>query len=430
MISGNIQYKPLSTSPAGPPGPPFAPTSADNGLSVDPVTGRIVLGNDIGGVLATLLNDREIDVNSFSIRLIDPTGTQSLTQLNGGEIYLSDSTLNLATSLLPGSIGLVSADPTQPATLAIADNLLGIDYLLKNETGIFHIDGIADRLLSIDLTLKNFLLGDISPAGNGTRLEIDDPTESFLLQTTLQRYLFASPQVYGFGELLGAFNGSQIGIDDANQAFDFQSITSGHLFNISGISGNASLGDLDFNTTGFQMFLDYANQHMNVITGAFPGSRLFDLDRVADIYQMGDIDSLSSGLRMELDGPNARARFLTGFAMLDLNQSGGGIYEMGDVDGGFNASKISIDDANQFVSINGGGIMLSLNKSTGVYQIGDIQPDLNGNVFAIDDTNSVFSIGNTAANAGILINGVAGFTGTVTPVVSITVNNGIVTAVS
>lgn len=44
------------------PGPPFAPTSADNGLSVDPVTGRMVLGNDQFDPAqpARLLGNREI----------------------------------------------------------------------------------------------------------------------------------------------------------------------------------------------------------------------------------------------------------------------------------------------------------------------------------------------------------------------------------
>ena len=48
-------------------GPPFAPTSANNGLSVDAVTGRIVLGNNVGSVLATLLSNRVIPMGGFNI---------------------------------------------------------------------------------------------------------------------------------------------------------------------------------------------------------------------------------------------------------------------------------------------------------------------------------------------------------------------------
>jgi hypothetical protein len=71
-----------------PSGPPFVATSANNGLSVDPVTGRIVLGNNVGGVLATLLSAREIPFNSFALSF---TGTPTL---NIG------TTANLAGSML------------------------------------------------------------------------------------------------------------------------------------------------------------------------------------------------------------------------------------------------------------------------------------------------------------------------------------------
>lgn len=49
------------------PGPPFNITSAANGLSIDAVTGKIVLGNDVGGTAAQLLNNREIPMSSFNV---------------------------------------------------------------------------------------------------------------------------------------------------------------------------------------------------------------------------------------------------------------------------------------------------------------------------------------------------------------------------
>ncbi len=76
-------------------GPPFALTAADNGLSVDPVTGRVVFGNSVGAVgsPAALLNSREILAGAFTARLINvavaPTniltlgaGTIGITTLN------------------------------------------------------------------------------------------------------------------------------------------------------------------------------------------------------------------------------------------------------------------------------------------------------------------------------------------------------------
>lgn len=56
-----------------PTGSPFSAGSANNGLSVDAVTGKIVLGNDTGDALmpAQLVSDRQIVTNSFFLRLID-----------------------------------------------------------------------------------------------------------------------------------------------------------------------------------------------------------------------------------------------------------------------------------------------------------------------------------------------------------------------
>ena len=61
------------TIPVPPPGPPFTLNSADNGLSVDPVTRRIVLGNDFLGTAAQLLNNRFIPTGAFGIELINNT---------------------------------------------------------------------------------------------------------------------------------------------------------------------------------------------------------------------------------------------------------------------------------------------------------------------------------------------------------------------
>lgn len=71
------------------PGPPFASNSADNGLSVDAISGRIVLGNDVGdpAAPAALLSNREILTedalfNLFSI-LLNSIQTGIATLLNG-----------------------------------------------------------------------------------------------------------------------------------------------------------------------------------------------------------------------------------------------------------------------------------------------------------------------------------------------------------
>ena len=68
-----------------PAGPPFALTSANNVLSVDPVSGAIVLGNDVGGTSATLLSNREIPFGGFFLKQISGAAATSLTNLIFGD---------------------------------------------------------------------------------------------------------------------------------------------------------------------------------------------------------------------------------------------------------------------------------------------------------------------------------------------------------
>jgi hypothetical protein len=83
--------------PQNPPAPPFDPTSANNGLSVDPVSGKIVLGNDVGAVgsPAQLLNDREILTedalfNLFAV-VLNSFFTGIQTRLEGMGIQINGS---------------------------------------------------------------------------------------------------------------------------------------------------------------------------------------------------------------------------------------------------------------------------------------------------------------------------------------------------
>lgn len=58
-------------------GPPFIPTSADNGLSIDTVSGRVVLGQNVGqvGNPARLLNNRQVPLNGFQLNFTDPVNS-------------------------------------------------------------------------------------------------------------------------------------------------------------------------------------------------------------------------------------------------------------------------------------------------------------------------------------------------------------------
>lgn len=75
--------------------PPFPANAADNGLSVDPVTGRIVLGNDVGDATepARLLNNREIVtddiIGNFYALIFNSINYGINTALNGQDITIT-----------------------------------------------------------------------------------------------------------------------------------------------------------------------------------------------------------------------------------------------------------------------------------------------------------------------------------------------------
>jgi hypothetical protein len=84
----------LNTSPKSEPGgAPFNPNDAENGLSVDPVSGKIVLGNDVGAVgdPAQLLSDREIQRNGCRLRFPD-SSSNSLFEMFGTSFNGSGNT--------------------------------------------------------------------------------------------------------------------------------------------------------------------------------------------------------------------------------------------------------------------------------------------------------------------------------------------------
>ncbi len=122
-------------------GPPFAATSADNGLSVDTVSGRIVLGNDATGIagLAALLSDREIDMGAFAV-LLNAIATSVVTRLSGDTVQLT------------GTNGAI-------ATIRIATDAGGTSTLdIRNITDILNINaGIVGQI--------DFLVGQLNPSG-------------------------------------------------------------------------------------------------------------------------------------------------------------------------------------------------------------------------------------------------------------------------
>lgn len=108
---------------AGPPSPPFDPSSANNGLSVDPVSGAIVLGNDFGNVSAPaqLLSFREIQMDDGAA--------------NSYGIFLN-SLVNAAITFLSGySLEILGQDGTTPSIAVGAGNGSNAEIEIQTGTG-------------------------------------------------------------------------------------------------------------------------------------------------------------------------------------------------------------------------------------------------------------------------------------------------------
>lgn len=176
------------------PGPPFAAGSADNGLSVDTVAGKIVLGNDIGapGSPAKLLSAREIEMlgnlfrlinNGFRKFIVDPGGGLYAlgdldTEVGGmrvvvldaaGQVLITSATANILNGTVTGNNPVVS---------------IGDDTAVGNNT-YFTVDDINKVLAGFSGGFEVFqldtfsgfptvLLGDVNGAANQTGLSVDD----------------------------------------------------------------------------------------------------------------------------------------------------------------------------------------------------------------------------------------------------------------
>lgn len=224
------------------------------------------------------------------------------------------------------------------------------------------------QILTLDPAGGLYRLGDLGGSGNQTNLTIDD-----FLQTA---------SINGSG-------GSQLTIDNANGLYAF--------------------GDLGPILNGMRLSIDDAGR--TVALGALGGINNGNNINIDDLLQVMNYQN-NGGTYLRCDPGNNN-------------------YTIGDITGTNNNTYLIIDDAADFTRISRGlADLLLLDVANTIYQIGDISSMLNGSKITIEDTGSIITLDNATNTVGININGVAGFTGTVTPVTSITVNNGIVTAVT
>lgn len=255
-------------------------SAADNGLSIDPVSGSVVLGNDVGGNLAALLSDREIPMGNFAFRFLDAAGGNRLFELDPvnqryrmGDIdnllarcflFVEDAAGSQSVGMTAGNLGLSTA-------WAIDDVIPSIGGTLR-----------GNRALAFLGFNSTYLIGDLDNALNGTKLTLDDANQRAIIEDAgMTPYLFidilnnvsqlqasqlavttaavdldasvvpgeARILIDGFikanfglntqrvGDISAAANGLIAGLDDATGIFDLSNTALTALFSANGVPG-------------------------------------------------------------------------------------------------------------------------------------------------------------------------------------------------
>lgn len=283
-----------SIAGGGPPGPPFALTSADNGLSVDPVSRRIVLGNAVAGVQAILLNDREIPFNGFVLHLTNAAG---VLLFDPPQIRAQNATNSRSAVMEPQQISINSDDvPFPPALIFGTSNPAQTMQLINAAGNLKAANNAGNSFLSIFPLTGVYSIGDINASANGNFASVVDAANFFTYHNGADVWLNVGPGasgfaighvtaasaqlvglsaghlVYGFtgkayldlnaaagtiqykiGDINASTNGTFLNVNDLTQSFDFNNTTSGFAqFNCAG-------GEMRLNKPGTNSFIQVIN---------------------------------------------------------------------------------------------------------------------------------------------------------------------------
>lgn len=282
---GNVAFKAIPT-PSG-AAPPFALNAADNGLSVDVITGHIVLGDPAPaafGSAGSLLNDRDINLNTFILRATDNGNPYLILDPTNQKVSIGDNT---------GIFG---------------GGVLEIDYIAKSV--VLRADNGNSMALTLDSTNLIGELGDLAGSGNGTRLRIND---------TLQVVDI----------LNGAIPRRFLSLDRTNDIYQ--------------------IGDIDIATNGTKFLIDNAQRQASIVDGFVKIGLFIDLN--TGQYVIGDQAGGTNGTRLDIQDNAALAEIKTNISnMLTLDQ-GGGFYRFGDMAGAANGGVVDLNDAGNVLNL-------------------------------------------------------------------------------
>jgi hypothetical protein len=317
-------------------GPPFPVNAADNGTSIDPITGRIVLGNDPGDTVAQLLSNREIPLQGFQFQMTSP-GSRFL--INPSGYY---------------ALGDIDGDNT------------GLTFALdESQPQAAFYDALFGPMLLMDFGTPNMQLGQIN--GGGLLMDMNFNAGELYLYNGADQLIYAASDYFEIGDVAGTQNGLRFYLNQPTEEM-FLGIGSTGYLTANGLTNQVRLNPGNLNAPG--------------------------------VY---------------LDGQNFIA-----------------YYGINDGGGGYNA--FIYDDTNhvfQIANTNGRLMEIDIGVSGGNWLWGDVDANFgNGNIMRIDNNSNFFSFENSLNNTRLVVNGFGGVTGNFSPVNSITVEGGIITAVS
>jgi len=231
-----------------PPGPPFAPTSADNGCSVDPVTKRIVLFQDAGaapGVGAgRLLSTRELDLNGFDLLIGIATGGSPGSVKITADLFVSQGDAFGGGTV----IEMMRLDYASfRTTIGDVNGVFGTTRFIV-DAGSLDISAYGEmgvQLLKIDTNSNNLTFGDVANNINGVKLAMDIGNNL----VTITGSIGGSPAIamlrldgangnYAIGDSQRFANGTAMTIDDTTETIDFSSFTSPNpTLSVNGVPG-------------------------------------------------------------------------------------------------------------------------------------------------------------------------------------------------
>jgi hypothetical protein len=230
--------------------PPFALNSADNGLSVDPTSFHIVLGNNpigIAGGAAELTSSREIDLNGNFLQFFDsgqPTpafmqflgnvfqllqnGGQQFVSISPTEIDVTDNTTGATTHVTPGDVTTFDGGFLQ-SNLSFSEldfangsagttGLIGLDAITGNMQ-LKSSDYAGGAFLVVDHTNHAVTLGDFNNIFNGSIVRITPAGSGFFSVETAAKQVITADIgniKLELGDVNSVGNNSRIEIDDSN----------------------------------------------------------------------------------------------------------------------------------------------------------------------------------------------------------------------